>query len=546
MRVRIKKRKFIIVLLVVSFWVTCIPFVTLEKTEAGINKPSLVVYKKLGHVKAEWGIEMEESDILYKTGVEAGDEIPNFVYWYSPGNKGGQSITTEDKYNGARCVKIVNTLINGNWFKFPDTSSTISIMQFNRIYVPNDTNLAFNFKAKSTGEGTLWLFVDGGHGESLITLPNIVTAAAPVGSTIIHVNTTEGLQLGRVITPEKVGNENVDNMYVIMEINTSNNTIKLNRPLTKAFNKGDNLKTRPWRNWEKSRCIDKNTWQNFNVNIEAKDFEDYSISERGAAVYIRSQTGNIIYLDDVSYGYATEAELYRNGQLVYKGYLADYEDKEATDKTAPAKISAVDVSFSNNKAIISFAVPKDSGTTYNYQIKAIKRNGAVIPSDIKPVTTIASGIKGYSYIINQDLNDNNVGSQVNLMTNQIEATLEPGMNYLHIRTIDNAGNVSQVATFPIENKTESIIIYPKGLCIRKGNIKQLTVTAQFSSGYPKDVTNEAIYKSNNINVATVNSAGKITGKAVGQTTVTVTYGGISAQVAVEVRPRLYIYIRTLL
>jgi len=86
----------------------------------------------------------------------------------------------------------------------------------------------------------------------------------------------------------------------------------------------------------------------------------------------------------------------------------------------------------------------------------------------------------------------------------------------------------------MENYTKSISVDPASVNIRKGDAKQLTVTALLSDGTSENVTSKATYSSSNTSVATVGTGGLVTGKAVGTAKVTVTYKGKSAYVDVNV------------
>ena len=80
----------------------------------------------------------------------------------------------------------------------------------------------------------------------------------------------------------------------------------------------------------------------------------------------------------------------------------------------------------------------------------------------------------------------------------------------------------------------SISVSPNPVSIRRGDTSQLTATALLSDGTYENVTSKASYSSANTSIATVNSAGLVTGKAVGATTVTAVYQGKSYTVAVFV------------
>jgi uncharacterized protein YjdB len=119
------------------------------------------------------------------------------------------------------------------------------------------------------------------------------------------------------------------------------------------------------------------------------------------------------------------------------------------------------------------------------------------------------------------------------------------INYRGLVTGKAVGTTTVTATYGGKSKAVtvnisapdvmSISVSPNPVSIRKGDSKQLTVTAFLSDGTSKAVTNEATYWTDNTSLATVSSAGLVTGKAIGATTVTATYQGKSYAVTVNVR-----------
>jgi uncharacterized protein YjdB len=67
-----------------------------------------------------------------------------------------------------------------------------------------------------------------------------------------------------------------------------------------------------------------------------------------------------------------------------------------------------------------------------------------------------------------------------------------------------------------------------------GNNAQFTATATLSNGTTQDVTSTATWQSGDSTIATVSSAGLVTGVAAGNTTVTATYQSVTASDAIAV------------
>ncbi|MDN5347682.1 MAG: hypothetical protein PWP65_1246, partial [Clostridia bacterium] len=106
---------------------------------------------------------------------------------------------------------------------------------------------------------------------------------------------------------------------------------------------------------------------------------------------------------------------------------------------------------------------------------------------------------------------------------------------------DAAGNaLAQDYTFNFTTEAapvtlQQLKIDPSSFTLTVGETEQLVVKAVFSDGTEADVTDEAAYASANENVARVSASGLITAAGAGETVVTATYGGKSAQAAVTVQ-----------
>ncbi len=112
---------------------------------------------------------------------------------------------------------------------------------------------------------------------------------------------------------------------------------------------------------------------------------------------------------------------------------------------------------------------------------------------------------------------------------------------------DRAGNITK-KTVSVNNIFDSIISHPVN--IRVGGSKRLSITAM-CAGHPcGDITKEADCISSNQDVAEViigqNGEKTVRGRSKGDAVLTITYEGVTATIPVTVRPKLYVYIRTLL
>ena len=79
---------------------------------------------------------------------------------------------------------------------------------------------------------------------------------------------------------------------------------------------------------------------------------------------------------------------------------------------------------------------------------------------------------------------------------------------------------------------------PSVLNLNIDGIETVTLTATYQDGTQAEVTGSATWKSNKAKIATVDEYGKVTGVAIGSTTITGTYGGKTATINVNVTPKL--------
>ena len=126
-----------------------------------------------------------------------------------------------------------------------------------------------------------------------------------------------------------------------------------------------------------------------------------------------------------------------------------WKDHKGQDLAAPDKpnITNVTKNTSENKTTISLNPSKDNGSTYEYYVEGIGRNDSeTIKSETKS-STITSGIKGYSIVVDQNENTIPDGSITTTSTNYILDKVYDSDFYVHVAAVDNAGNISEVSTF---------------------------------------------------------------------------------------------------
>lgn len=127
-------------------------------------------------------------------------------------------------------------------------------------------------------------------------------------------------------------------------------------------------------------------------------------------------------------------------QLTYSRFLID---NSAQDFAAPNKVK--DGYFTDSFVFVN---PGDIGSLYRYYVENITSGEK--SNNIS--STITTGVAGYAYVIDDNPNTTNVPTKVMTKKESIYLVGIPNVNgkWIHIRTIDRAGNYSGVAHFQIK------------------------------------------------------------------------------------------------
>ena len=223
--------------------------------------------------------------------------------------------------------------------------------------------------------------------------------------------------------------------------------------------------------------------------------------------------------------------------------------KQLTKKTEILDNSARDIANPNNPTNITTAVnednttnirfrrPEDNGSTYEYYVKGLEGAGE-FTSDTKSAT-ITTGVKKYRYVVNSDPNSlkkhqiletgteyETVGDNELIPIENISFTGDP--TYIHIYSIDGAGNESEVYTQKLEKPANQEIEITKEVVNGKKDYKvgeEITYSLKFkikenetNKGKISNVSATDTYNSNYLelvdgsvvkdNTTTVNTAEK--------------------------------------
>jgi uncharacterized repeat protein (TIGR02543 family) len=154
-----------------------------------------------------------------------------------------------------------------------------------------------------------------------------------------------------------------------------------------------------------------------------------------------------------SNGAATEDEQKIIANLIFYNYqlseATSVTDNSAMDTTAPNKPK---VTEKDSKFYFSAT---DNGTTYKHKIEAYAKNDTNTPIDTSNITTstVTTGIKGYRYLYDNN-KDTVITSQngTEVTSDAIPYSNEGG--YLHVASVDNAGNISETTTIVSKYKNK--------------------------------------------------------------------------------------------
>ncbi|WP_270347315.1 InlB B-repeat-containing protein [Mediterraneibacter faecis] len=152
-------------------------------------------------------------------------------------------------------------------------------------------------------------------------------------------------------------------------------------------------------------------------------------------------------------GNATEDEQKILANLIFYNYqlseATSVTDNSAMDTTAPNKPT---VTEKDSKFYFSAT---DNGTTYKHKIEAYAKSNTSTPIDESNVitSTVTTGIKGYRYLYDNN-KDTVITSQngTEVTSDAIPYSNEGG--YLHVASVDNAGNISETTTIVSKYKNK--------------------------------------------------------------------------------------------
>ena len=441
------------------------------------------------NVSVSWATEILQENLLWNAGFEENENRPSLSYSKSPVTGsilGEQSFSADAKYSGYLGYQLLDTYNGkGNNFLFPQTQSNSSKTTWSSLknVIDRNMNLSISVMAKSTGNSKFSIAGQGGFEIKLYSWTSKLVKDVAKGDVWLYVDELDPSWkvLADGITPSthyKVFPDESDEYIMqdnhIREIDFENKRIKLAKGVYRDMKAGETLKRRNWVNpfsGGGASIGNTNNWTLYNFNTTVKNNPYYDPMSRGFALIMTNSTNKTLYLDDLKLGYATKVRLYRDNSKIYEGYASTFNDTSATDKATPNTVTNIkydmDIDNNLNRSInVTFNASEDNGTSYNYNITSVDNDNIESPLSITKTQTVTSGIKGYSYVIDKSSStvpDNTVDTT----TNSIKSTItDSGVYYLHIKAIDNAGNVSSVVHHKIDIPTLTAQAKPNDNMIR--------------------------------------------------------------------------------
>ena len=290
-----------------------------------------------------------------------------------------------------------------------------------------------------------------------------------------------------------------------------------------------------------------NVWMEFQKPsidvIENGVRKDASILPKGPnySYYLTTWNNTAMIQTGHSNGNSTEDErkvlantLFYLKQLTHKKEILDNSAKDLENPNKPGNIStAVN---EDNTTNIRFRRPEDNGSTYEYYVKGL--DGArEFTSDTKSAT-ITTGVKKYKYAVTEGDTDpepdswkeaTTIGETESINIGEVNYTGTP--KYIHIKSVDGAGNESEIYTQKLEKPTNQEIEITKEIvnpkneykigdrvkyklkakikenATNKGKITNVNIVDTYNSNYLR-LVNGSIVKDNNT-VVNTDEVGKI-------------------------------------
>jgi len=196
----------------------------------------------------------------------------------------------------------------------------------------------------------------------------------------------------------------------------------------------------PTHTWGQYLTDTSNVWMAFSEPVTPTNF--YLVTNNNVAMI---QTGHMS-------GQATEDEQKLLANTIFYTYqissATETTDYSGMDTAAPERPS-ISVSNNSDKILVTMN-SKDKASSYQYYIEAYDSVTGELEATSKTASAeIMSDIKGYYYIVDDSANNNfNINNATYTESNTISLNYD-NKKYLHVKSVDKAGNVSEVSTISL-------------------------------------------------------------------------------------------------
>lgn len=416
--------------------------------------PELNVLQENNQAKLEWSVSTFNPNPFFKTSFETGEDIPTIP----TDNFNTVSFSQGTAYNGATSLQMKETVNGqGNAVFYPATESNRSYVNFKqRKYVPNGTPLSLSVKARATQNAKFEPRGIGGVSSMTVDFhdryggsPKVFLEDAKAGSKVIKVSNINeivykpGIWVASRYIPVPRHEGPYYTYLEILSIDYANSTLTLKSGLAEDFKAGQVLQTHtnvtPI-SFPAQTIVGDNEWKNININTSVRDYDFYDTMIRGFALHLYAETAGKLEIDDLELSEASKVEVYRGEEAIYSGYESQFLDNQATDKNAPEAPDLKQLEMLHATGKVTLSKPNDKGTSYSYKIRSTTSDGMQTVFSPDKKVTITSGIKGYSYLAD-DNPATTPNSAVNTTAEAFSLTnTELSKKFLHVRAVDNAGN----------------------------------------------------------------------------------------------------------
>lgn len=424
-------------------------------------------------VNLNWMVDIPKSNILWETSFEEGDYIPLMA------NDTPNKITDTDAFHGNKSLYIKNTGEDGN-FTYTNGKKASRIIFEDIKGLEPGMKFSATFKVKNIkGESTSQLIPETAK-VARYTIPFHVKYN--ISEPIIVENDTNGSDFIKIQNFEQFvdgikSNSNGENAYFVAtnqfenydgnfgiltldKIDYENRGIRI--PGIKFNYKSGEVLHHVFYEYPLKLGIVKTSnnpgkWEKYALNGTLVDLENYDIKEKGLKIISEVVAPGEVYVDDFKMGHATKVRVYKDDVQIFEGYESSFKDI-AKDVTAPSKVSNINTDIGlidNHKRTLSIElIHDDLGTDYSYKAVSVDVNGEESNKTQPVIVNVKTGVNGYSYLIDTNLNsepDNSIDVKYGEKINEtINVKNSNESYYLHIKSIDNAGNISPVSHIKID------------------------------------------------------------------------------------------------